>query len=88
MHRVLTVIGTRPEAIKLAPVVMKLERQPEQFVSRICVTAQHREMLDDALEAFGIQAQYDLDIMSAGQTLAQITARGRRIGQRYHHGTT
>jgi UDP-N-acetylglucosamine 2-epimerase (non-hydrolysing) len=71
----LVVIGTRPEAIKLAPVVMELEKRPDHFVSMVCTTAQHREMLDDALEAFGIQAQYDLDIMAPGQTLAQVTAR-------------
>ena len=73
--KVLTVIGTRPEAIKLAPVVLELERQPEKFVSRVCLTAQHREMLDQPLEYFGIKPDYDLNIMSPGQTLAQITAR-------------
>ena len=73
--RVLTVIGTRPEAIKLAPVVLELERRPDQFVSQVCVTAQHREMLDQALALFGITPDYDLNIMSPGQTLAQVTAR-------------
>lgn len=74
-HRVLIVIGTRPEAIKLAPVVLELARRPDQFVSRVCVTAQHREMLDQPLALFGIAPDYDLNIMSPGQTLAQVTAR-------------
>ena len=73
--RVLTVIGTRPEAIKLAPVVLELERRPDRFVSQVCVTAQHREMLDQAIALFGITPAYDLSIMSPGQTLAQVTAR-------------
>ncbi len=68
-------MGTRPEAIKLAPVVLELERRSELFVSRVCVTAQHREMLDQPLAFFEIKPDYDLNIMSPGQTLAQITAR-------------
>jgi UDP-N-acetylglucosamine 2-epimerase (non-hydrolysing) len=74
-HKILTIIGTRPEAIKLAPVVRELERRPDQFVSHICVTAQHRGMLDQPLALFDITPDYDLNIMSAGQTLAEVTAR-------------
>jgi UDP-N-acetylglucosamine 2-epimerase (non-hydrolysing) len=71
----LTIIGTRPEAIKLAPVVRELERRPERFVSKVCVTAQHREMLDQALAPFGLLIDHDLDIMEPGQSLAEVTAR-------------
>jgi UDP-N-acetylglucosamine 2-epimerase (non-hydrolysing) len=74
-NKVLTIIGTRPEAIKLAPVVLELKRRPDLFDSPICVTAQHREMLDQVLALFCINPDYDLDIMSSGQTLAQVTAR-------------
>jgi len=74
-RKILTVIGTRPEAIKLAPVVMALRRHPERFVSRVCATGQHRQMLDQALEPFGIRPDHDLEIMAPGQGLAQVTAR-------------
>lgn len=74
-HKILTIIGTRPEAIKLAPVVLELERKPDSFVSKVCLTAQHRDMLDQPLTLFGIRPDYDLNIMSPGQTLAQVTAR-------------
>ncbi|MBN1814655.1 MAG: UDP-N-acetylglucosamine 2-epimerase (non-hydrolyzing) [Anaerolineae bacterium] len=74
-HRVLTVLGTRPEAIKLAPVVMALGRRPEQFISCVCITAQHRQMLDQVLALFGIVPDHDLDLMSPGQSLAEVTAR-------------
>ncbi len=73
--KVLTVIGTRPEAIKLAPVIMQLERRTDCFVSIVCATGQHRQMLDQALAPFGINPDHDLDIMTDGQTLAQITSR-------------
>lgn len=73
--KVLTIIGTRPEAIKLAPVVLELKRRRDLFDFPVCVTAQHREMLDQPLALFGITPDYDLDIMSPGQTLAQVTAR-------------
>lgn len=73
--KVLSIMGTRPEAIKLAPVIKELERYPDRFVSRVCVTAQHRQMLDQAMSPFGIVADYDLDIMTPGQSLAQVTAR-------------
>ncbi len=72
--KVLTVFGTRPEAIKMAPVVLALSAQPG-LESAVCVTAQHREMLDQVLELFGIHPDYDLNIMSPGQSLNQITAR-------------
>src|ERR1039458_8455707 len=74
MIKVLTVLGTRPEAIKLAPVISQLRRYPETFESRVCVTHQHRELLDPMLELFDIEADYDLDLMTAGQTLAGVTS--------------
>lgn len=70
----LFVFGTRPEAIKLAPVILELRRRLEFHVS-VCVTAQHREMLDQVLETFDIRPDYDLDIMCPGQDLFQVTAR-------------
>lgn len=72
--KVLSVFGTRPEAIKMAPLVKELEKRTE-IESIVCVTAQHREMLDQVLEAFDIKPEYDLNIMKSGQTLSQITAR-------------
>jgi UDP-N-acetylglucosamine 2-epimerase (non-hydrolysing) len=72
MIKVLTVLGTRPEAIKLAPVLHALERDPE-FDSRVVVTGQHREMLDPMLELFEIEPDHDLAIMSPRQTLSKIT---------------
>ncbi len=72
--KVMTVFGTRPEAIKMAPVVKKLEAASE-IKSIVCVTAQHREMLDQVLNTFNIKPDYDLNIMSSGQTLEQITTR-------------
>lgn len=72
--KVLTVFGTRPEAIKMAPVVHALAAD-ERFEAKVCVTAQHREMLDQVLSLFEIKPDYDLDIMKAGQTLNDITAR-------------
>ena len=72
---VLTIIGTRPEAIKLCPVVLELQRRKDEFHSVVCVTAQHRQMLDQVLTVFGIRPDHDLDIMSPGQSLAQVTAR-------------
>lgn len=70
----MSVFGTRPEAIKMAPVVKALEAD-ENFESIVCVTAQHREMLDQVLELYEITPDYDLNIMKAGQTLSQITSR-------------
>ena len=75
MRRVMCVFGTRPEAIKLAPVVRALRAQSDLFQCRVCVTAQHREMLDQVLSLFEIDADYDLDIMTPDQTLAGIMAR-------------
>jgi UDP-N-acetylglucosamine 2-epimerase (non-hydrolysing) len=70
---VLSVIGTRPEAIKMAPVVAELRRFPDRIRSIVCVTAQHRELLDPVLGLFDITPDYDLDLMQPGQTLAQLT---------------
>lgn len=71
--RVLCVFGTRPEAIKMAPVIKTLNRVPN-IESRVCITAQHRQMLDQVLALFEIRADYDLDIMKPGQDLFDITA--------------
>ena len=73
--KVLTIIGTRPEAIKLAPVVLELKRRQNLFDFPVCLTGQHRQMLDQVIALFGITPNYDLNIMSPGQTLAQVTAR-------------
>jgi UDP-N-acetylglucosamine 2-epimerase (non-hydrolysing) len=72
--KVLTVFGTRPEAIKMAPLVHALAGDP-RFESQVCVTAQHREMLDQVLDLFEITPDFDLDLMKAGQTLNDVTAR-------------
>ena len=72
--KVMSVFGTRPEAIKMAPLVLELQRH-EEIESLVCITAQHREMLDSVMEQFGITADYDLDIMSKGQDLTDITMR-------------
>jgi UDP-N-acetylglucosamine 2-epimerase (non-hydrolysing) len=74
MKKVLTIFGTRPEAIKLAPVLVELKKYPE-LQSRICVTSQHREMLDQVLDLFNIIPDIDLNIMRPGQTLAEITSQ-------------
>jgi UDP-N-acetylglucosamine 2-epimerase (non-hydrolysing) len=73
--RVLTVFGTRPEAIKMAPVVKALDRAGAAIESRVCVTAQHREMLDQVLSLFAIEPDWDLNLMRAGQSLSQVTSR-------------
>ncbi|MDK9705928.1 MAG: UDP-N-acetylglucosamine 2-epimerase (non-hydrolyzing) [Desulforhopalus sp.] len=72
--KVLSIFGTRPEAIKMAPVVKELEKFPGAIQSRVCVTAQHRQMLDQVLELFAIVPDYDLDIMQPGQDLFDVTA--------------
>ena len=72
--KVMSIFGTRPEAIKMAPVVLELRRQPE-IESVVAVTAQHREMLDQVLKLFAINPDFDLNIMSEGQTLFDITSR-------------
>ena len=73
MIKVMSIFGTRPEAIKMAPLVKELERRPE-IESIVCVTAQHRQMLDQVLETFDITPDYDLNIMKPGQTLSGITS--------------
>ncbi|MBQ6495001.1 MAG: UDP-N-acetylglucosamine 2-epimerase (non-hydrolyzing) [Bacilli bacterium] len=74
MIKVMTIFGTRPEAIKMAPLVKELENRKE-IESIVCVTAQHREMLDQVLNVFDIKPDYDLNIMKQGQTLSEITSR-------------
>ena len=74
MKKILIVFGTRPEAIKMAPVVHALKAHPN-FKTRVCVTAQHREMLDQVLSLFQIAPDYDLDLMTAGQALADISSK-------------
>ena len=74
MKKVLTIFGTRPEALKLAPVIKQLEAHPE-IDSVTCVTAQHRELLDQVNDLFGIQPDYDLDLMLPNQSLSTLTAR-------------
>ncbi len=73
MMKVLTIFGTRPEAIKIAPVIKELERHPAKFKSVVCVTAQHREMLDQVLQLFSIKPDHDLNIMKPGQDLFSVT---------------
>jgi len=74
MKKVLIVFGTRPEAIKMAPLVKAFESHKKHFGTKVCVTAQHREMLDQVLEMFEIVPHYDLDIMKAGQDLYDVTS--------------
>jgi UDP-N-acetylglucosamine 2-epimerase (non-hydrolysing) len=73
MIKVLSVFGTRPEAIKMAPVVKELEKHTDSIISKVCVTAQHRAMLDQVLDLFEIRPDYDLNIMKQGQDLFDIT---------------
>ena len=75
MIKVMTVFGTRPEAIKMAPVVLELKKHQDEIETVVAVTAQHRQMLDQVLHLFKIKPDYDLDIMSQGQTLYDITSR-------------
>lgn len=75
MKKILLVFGTRPEAIKMAPLVKKLQEMPEQFQTIVCVTGQHREMLDQVLRLFDITPDYDLNIMKPNQDLYDITSR-------------
>ncbi len=74
--KVMTIFGTRPEAIKMAPLVLELKKRPEEFEAIVTVTAQHREMLDQVLSIFDIQPDYDLNIMKDRQTLMDVTTRG------------
>ena len=75
MKKILLVFGTRPEAIKMAPLVKKLQAVPEEFQTIVCVTGQHREMLDQVLRLFDITPDYDLNIMKPNQDLYDITSR-------------
>lgn len=75
MKKVLLVFGTRPEAIKMAPLVKELQKQKERIETVVCVTGQHREMLDQVLVIFDIKPDYDLNIMKRGQDLYDVTAR-------------
>lgn len=74
MNKILIIFGTRPEAIKMAPVIKELQRHTDRFKTVVCVSAQHREMLDQVLNLFDINADYDLDIMRPGQDLFDITS--------------
>jgi UDP-N-acetylglucosamine 2-epimerase (non-hydrolysing) len=73
--KVLSVFGTRPEAIKMAPVLQELAHWPDAFDSKVCVTAQHREMLDQVLDLFGIVPEFDLNLMQKNQSLSELAAR-------------
>jgi UDP-N-acetylglucosamine 2-epimerase (non-hydrolysing) len=75
MKRVMLVFGTRPEAIKMCPLVKELQKHPDEFETVVCVTGQHREMLDQVLRIFDVQPDYDLNIMKQGQDLYDVTAR-------------
>lgn len=75
VRKILIVFGTRPEAIKMAPVVKELQNRPDIFDVKVCVTAQHRQMLDQVLKIFDIAPDYDLNIMQPGQDLHDVTAR-------------
>lgn len=75
MNKILVVFGTRPEAIKMAPVVKELGSRQDEFETKACVTGQHREMLDQMLEVFDIHPDYDLNIMQPGQDLYDVSAR-------------
>ena len=72
--RILLIFGTRPEAIKMAPLVKEFKKYPEKFDTKVCVTAQHREMLDQVLDFFEINPDFDLDLMKPGQNLHSLTA--------------
>ena len=72
MYKVMCIFGTRPEAIKMAPVIHAIEQHP-QLQGIVCISAQHREMLDSVLETFKIKPDHDLNIMKHGQTLHSIT---------------
>ena len=74
MKKILIVFGTRPEAIKMAPLVKEFNQFPNTFITKVCVTAQHREMLDQVLDFFNVEADYDLDLMRPGQNLYSLTA--------------
>ncbi|MBP2001824.1 UDP-N-acetylglucosamine 2-epimerase (non-hydrolyzing) [Paenibacillus shirakamiensis] len=73
--KVMTIFGVRPEAIKMAPLILELQKHPEEIESIVCVTAQHREMLDQVLEVFQIEPDFDLNVMKERQTLNEVTIR-------------
>jgi UDP-N-acetylglucosamine 2-epimerase (non-hydrolysing) len=73
--KVITIFGTRPEAIKMAPLVLELQKYPGQIESKLCVTAQHRQILDQVLDVFGLTPDYDLNVMKEGQTLNELSVR-------------
>ena len=75
MKKILLVFGTRPEAIKMMPLVKEFQKYPDKFKTIVCVTAQHREMLDQVLNLFQIKPDYDLNIMESGQDLYDVTSR-------------
>lgn len=75
MKKIMLVFGTRPEAIKMAPLVKELQKAPDRFETLVCVSGQHREMLDQVLSIFNIVPDFDLDIMKKGQDLYDVTAR-------------
>ena len=75
MKKVMLVFGTRPEAIKMAPLVKEFEKHVDEFQTIVCVTGQHRQMLDQVLQLFDIKPDYDLNIMKQGQDLYDVTAR-------------
>ena len=75
MKKIMLVFGTRPEAIKMAPLVKEFQKFPNQFETIVCVTGQHREMLDQVLNLFKIKPEYDLNIMQHGQDLYDVTSR-------------
>lgn len=75
MKKVMLVFGTRPEAIKMCPLVKEFQKHPEEFETIVCVTGQHREMLDQVLTIFDVKPDYDLNIMKQGQDLTDVTAR-------------
>lgn len=75
MYRVLSVFGTRPETIKMAPLIAELERHPDLIENRNCLTGQHKDMVAPLIDMFGIRVDYDLDLMRDNQTLEHITTR-------------
>ena len=75
MRKILLVFGTRPEAIKMCPLIKEFQQYPSEFQTVVCVTGQHRELLHQVLDVFGVQPAYDLDIMRPGQDLYDVTTR-------------
>ena len=75
MKKILLIFGTRPEAIKMAPLINEFKKHPNNIISKVCITAQHREMLDQVLDFFKIKPDYDLDLMQTGQNLYSLTSK-------------